>query len=269
MRFDKANIDIRPRTALEVLDLALHFYRNHLGLLSKINIILSLPGLLVGSGIAIGLKSPSFALFAFWMLLPLSSGGIVLVASRKVFGMPLTVKDALTLYRPLAASHFLNRLIHRIFWIPLIPFGLVFSEILRLNWSFSPMILLLERLEGKQLSLRRRALHRRGGANAFGFDLAVLLQSCWFIAALLFVADLVLSDIFAVWEFGGLFTAVASNPLKTIIILMSVLLVSPFVDLAWFFYYLDARIRKEGWDLELGFRSIARRISAEKRGEAA
>jgi len=268
MRFDKATIDIRPRSAFEMVDLALAFYRHHLGLLAKINLILALPALALGTAIAFSLRDPIVAFLGFWMLLPLSSGGVIIAASRRVFGTPLTVKSALGIYRPLAAAHFFGRLTHRILWVPLLPLGLVFGEILRLKWSFSPMILLLERLEGRQLSLRRRGLHRRGGASAFGFDLAVLTSSCWLIGALLFIADLVLSDLLSVWEFGGLFTALGSNPWGTVIVLITVILVSPVIDLAWFFYYLDARIRKEGWDLELGFRSIARRLSSNKQEAA-
>jgi hypothetical protein len=37
-------------------------------------------------------------------------------------------------------------------------------------------------------------------------------------------------------------------------------LVYPLARLAWFFCYLDARIRKEGWDVELAFRIEAGRL---------
>lgn len=269
MRFDKATIDVRPRGAFEVLDLALQFYRNHLGLLLALNFILGLPALFVGTAIAFFSRDFLVSLLGFWLMLPLCSGGIILAASRKVFGAPLKVAGALSIYKPLAWPHFLVRFAHRLVWAPLIPLGLVFGEILRLKWSFTPMILLLERLTGKKLALRRRALHRRGGANVFSFDLSVLALVSWITVALLFVADLFLSDILAVWEFGGIFRDPSSQPLKIVIALSMLLLASPIVDLAWFFYYLDARIRKEGWDLELGFRSIARRIKEKKHDEAA
>ena len=140
MRFDKATIDIRPRSSFEILDLALAFYRNHLGLLTTINCILALPALAVGTALAFLLRDPILAFLGFWLLLPFCSGGVILAASRRVFGAPLTAKSALVIYRPLAGSHFLTRLSHRILWIPLLPFGLVFGELLRLKWSFSPMI---------------------------------------------------------------------------------------------------------------------------------
>jgi hypothetical protein len=34
-------------------------------------------------------------------------------------------------------------------------------------------------------------------------------------------------------------------------------LAAPFISLVWFFVYLDVRIRKEGWDLEIAFRARA------------
>jgi hypothetical protein len=44
-------------------------------------------------------------------------------------------------------------------------------------------------------------------------------------------------------------------------VLVSVLwIVYPVIRLAWMFCYLDVRIRKEGWDLEIDFRVEARRL---------
>jgi hypothetical protein len=37
-------------------------------------------------------------------------------------------------------------------------------------------------------------------------------------------------------------------------------LVYPLARLAWFFCYLDLRVRKEGWDVEIELRVEARRL---------
>jgi hypothetical protein len=37
---------------------------------------------------------------------------------------------------------------------------------------------------------------------------------------------------------------------------------TPVFDLAWFLLYLDARTRKEGWDIELGMRAARERLQS-------
>lgn len=50
---------------------------------------------------------------------------------------------------------------------------------------------------------------------------------------------------------------------KVVTVLMGVLwLVYPLARMAWFFCYLDQRIRNECWDVELDFRRDARRLTS-------
>ena len=51
------------------------------------------------------------------------------------------------------------------------------------------------------------------------------------------------------------------DPLLVVALASTWWLVYPLARLAWFFCYLDARIRKEGWDVEIAFRVEARRIA--------
>jgi hypothetical protein len=41
----------------------------------------------------------------------------------------------------------------------------------------------------------------------------------------------------------------------------AVMLVYPIVRLAWFFCYIDLRVRRDCWDMELLFRQEARRLA--------
>ncbi len=268
MRFDRSIVDIRPRTTLEVLDLALQFYRDHLVVHLMLALILGAPALALGFLLTVYTGEIWLTALGFWLLLPLSSGAVILTASRSVFGVHVDVRSALSLYRPLFLRHLVLRLAHRALWLPLIPLGVVFGELLRLKWAFAPMIQLLERLEGQLATRRRQSLNRRGGANAFGFDMAALTLAASLTVAMAFVLDFVFSDILSVWEFGGLFSEPDSNPIKVAIWMACILVITPVVDLAWFFFYLDARIRKEGWDLELGFRSITARWTEQDRRAA-
>ncbi len=52
------------------------------------------------------------------------------------------------------------------------------------------------------------------------------------------------------------------DPLVVATLCGTLWLVYPIARLAWFFCYLDARIRKEGWDVELAFRIEGRRLQS-------
>jgi hypothetical protein len=257
MRLDRAVIDIRPRRIFEILDLALRFYRIHVVELLKTAVMFSLPAF--ASGLVLYHLSGAFllGLLGLWLVLPLSSHAVLLAASRLVFGAEVSLASTASLYRPYWLGLFFRRLFQRLHWVPLLP--LVAGAIIRLSFVFSPMIVLLERLVGLPGALRRKSLGRDGGARAFGFDLAVIFVTLTIALALSFAVDLVASDIVDIWEFGGMFEDISSSSTKVALWFGILVIVSPFVDLAWFFFYLDTRIRKEGWDLELGFKAMAKR----------
>ncbi len=59
-----------------------------------------------------------------------------------------------------------------------------------------------------------------------------------------------------------LFYLLIWDPLAITMLSATVWLVYPLARLAWFFCYIDARIRKEGWDVELEFRVESHRLQA-------
>jgi hypothetical protein len=52
------------------------------------------------------------------------------------------------------------------------------------------------------------------------------------------------------------------DPLVVTTICATLWLAYPLARLAWFFCYLDTRIRKEAWDVELDFRIESQRLEA-------
>lgn len=266
MRFDQATVDIRPRSVPEVLDLAVQLYRAHFGLLFGLYAVWGLPSTLVALGTLWLGGPPWLAGLLFYMLLPLASGAVILAASRLVFGIELSLGRSISLFRRAALSHLGTRLLHRLAWVPLLP--LILGQSLRLAWAFTPMVQLLERLSGPELRQRRAALHRRAGGTALGLDLSALMLVTAVIFALAFTVDLVFSDFFALWRTGSFFEVadVVVSPLRLALWALVVLLSAPIFDLAWFLLYLDARIRKEGWDIELGMRAARERLASESEG---
>lgn len=265
MQFEHSIIEIRPRGLFELLDLAQMFYREHFFLLFPLAALFATPAVLLGLGLHAWLAQTWLSLAAFWLLLPLSSGAGILAASRLVFGVPMDLRRTAALYKPMMMRNLAIAVGQRIVWLPLLP--LLAGWVIRLYWAFTPMVLLLEKLEGPALRLRRRSLYRRGGTNAFGLDFTVACVAAVALAALAVVCDFVLSDIVSLWETGGLVQNIAASPLKLATWMLVALVVLPLIDLTWFFYYLNARIRKEGWDIELGFRAAASRLEADLPGE--
>jgi hypothetical protein len=268
MLVDDATIEIRTRRTTEIVDLAFVFYRTHLRVLGGVTLALGVP--LVAAAAALHSATGRWwaaALF-FWLTLPLPSGAVTLAASRIVFGTRLTVGRALALYGPLWAGLFFRRLLQQILTLLLLPF--VVGYTLRLKWGFTPMIVLLERLSGRALATRRVGLRRRGGSSGFGLEIALAI---FLIAALLGLAitfELVAVDFLSILPDGALFTTrVLDEPLRFALWLLAALVASPLGTLSWFFLYLNARIRGEGWDIELGLKGIAARLAAGDKEAAA
>lgn len=267
MKIGSATIEIRPRTITEMIDLATLFYRTHLRVLCGVLAVLGLPLVLISCGLHYVTGQAWLAILFFWLTLPLPGGAVVLTASRLVFGTRLTVRRALALYRPLWAGLFFRRLGQSLVALPLLPVVAGFA--LRLRWAFTPMIVLLERLSGRSLALRRVGLNRRGGASSFGMDLLVGMICFTLLLSLTMVLELVGNDFLSLWPGSGLFDAeVFDDPVRLGLWLLAALLVSPIAHLSWFFFYINARIRGEGWDLELGLKAAAARLPGRKEAAA-
>jgi hypothetical protein len=258
---EDATIEIRTRRTTEIVDLAFLFYRTHLRVIGGVALALGLP--LIGAAAALHWATGRWwiaALF-FWLTLPLPGGAVTLAASRIVFGTRLTVGRALALYGPLWAGLFFRRLGQQILALALAP--IVVGYALRLRWGFTPMIVLLERLSGRALATRRIGLRRRGAASGFGLEVALAIFMAAALVGIAITFELLATDILAIFPDGALFTMrTFDEPARFALWLLAALIASPLATLSWFFLYLNARIRGEGWDIELGLKGVAARLAA-------
>jgi hypothetical protein len=150
---------------------------------------------------------------------------------------------------------FINRLLTLLGLCALVVPGLY---VWRSSWFLGPIVL----LEGSALG----ASFRRGRRFAIGFQGRVLGHA--FNSALnvgyLSLAFGSLAHFMTVNVFGLTFSDLAQLPLHdgyyAFMALLGFALAAPFVTIVWFFVYLDVRIRKEGWDLEIAFRSRASKM---------
>jgi hypothetical protein len=268
MLVDDATIEIRTRRTTEIVDLAFVFYRTHLRVLGGVALALGVPLIAAAAALHWATGRWWIAALFFWLTLSLPSGAVTLAASRIVFGTRLTVGRALAQYGPLWAGLFFRRLKQQILTLLLLPF--VVGYTLRLKWGFTPMIVLLERLAGRALATRRVGLRRRGGTGGFGLETALAIFMTAALLGLAIIFELVAVDFLSILPDGALFTLqVFDEPLRLSLWLLAALVASPLATLSWFFLYLNARIRGEGWDIELGLKGITARLSAGDKEAAA
>jgi hypothetical protein len=127
-------------------------------------------------------------------------------------------------------------------------------------WPYLNEVILLERnplrpgRRGRLTTFRRSsALHGGGVGDLFGRWLASVAFGCMLFAALWltmqFLAGLLLSE----WKWAGL-TYTVYYPL-------ALWIVAGYFTVVRFLGYLDLRIRREGWEVELMMRAEADRLS--------
>lgn len=273
MKLEETTVVIEPRSTAACLDLAVLFYRRHARALVPVVVASVATGGLVSYYATARSESGFFwsALF-FFLLSPVLGGVVVGAAGPAVFGAPF---DAAALFR--AGSPKWAFLFSTALWRILILvsgflcFGLPCLPI-AVFCGFLPEVMLLERVP----SARSRARLSELVGGSF-FDLlgrAVLILSCTAGAAatLFLLVDQALFVLFT-WPilagrldwsdpFADLGTLLTGDPLVVSVLAATAWAVYPVARLAWFFCYLDVRIRREGWDLELDFRIEARRLEA-------
>jgi hypothetical protein len=197
---------------------------------------------------------------------------VVAGAGHHVFGEPFTIANALRhvksrffsllLLLPLARTvlGLLGALCWGLLWVPLAA-----------RFGFLSEVLLLEQLRGLRVGKRLEEILRNSFVEACGRYLAILGFSISLVIVLFLLVDIGSQLLFGVpifvskvsraIAFSDVSNLLSYDPLLVAVLAATGWLVYPLARLAWFFCYLDARIRKEGWDVEIAFRVEARRIA--------
>jgi hypothetical protein len=198
------------------------------------------------------------------LLAPVFSLPMVTTAGHLVFSPSVTFGTVAraTLRRgvPFLLLFLVNRLITLLGLSLLVVPGLFFW---RSSWFLAPIVA----LEGSSMGAsfrrgRRFAIGFHGHVVGHAFNAALLLLYLW-------VAFGSLAWFMTVKVFGQTFTVLAELPAHELFYpylgLIGLALALPLVTLVWFFVYLDVRIRKEGWDLEIAFRARAVQLKEQSR----
>lgn len=273
MRIEDCIVRVERRTGGGCLDLAIVFAQHFFRPVAKLLVTFAVPSCLLTWWISDGrtdLLIPAAAIFAFFA--SLMSATLIATVGPQVFGVPLSTQAGIGAVR--------KRIIPFVFLTALVRLSqcvLAFCFVLPAVLPTAMLghlneVLFLEQTPVKGVSRRLTNLTR---GNGFTRNLSRLcgLMIFWAICSMgLFVLiDQLAAWIFNVQIFKGTMIdgedwieAFAASLVddRAVILLLQVAIWIPFpiVRLAWFFCYLDQRIRNECWDLDLQFRAEATRL---------
>lgn len=274
MKVEDCIVSVERRSMGGCLDLAFVFAREFAGPLLRLSLSFALPSIglvwLLTSR-ATDMLIPSVLIFMFFATL--FSGALVAAIGPQVFGVPITTRKALQSLRKRLFGYLFVSLIYRFLQF-FTSFCMFFPAVLvTSHFGHLAEVMLLEQTPVSQTMQRLSWLGKGGGySRNLGRLLGLIVFWAVFSAGLFILIDLLAGALFNFTIlFGGIpnpdedfndkmAALLIDNPVVLTTAQIAVWLPYPIVRLAWFFCYLDQRIRNECWDLELQFRTETVRL---------
>jgi len=269
VNLEHVTIPIEPRSVGGCLDLAVHFTRVHIRQLMALLLLVAVPALLLTWLLADQTQHGLFWGFAIYFFgAPIAGALIVAGAGQRIFGEPFTVRRALDTFRPHGWMLILSLLWSRCL-TALAGMGLVTAWLVAVRGGFLPEIYLLEQLRGHRRRRRVEELTRSTQTSPVMRFVAIQGFTLGLVLSFFTLIDLAFNHLVGVpiWTGRGYGVWATIERLwydpTVVTVLMGVSwLVYPLGRMAWFFCYVDQRIRNECWDVELDFRRDARRLTS-------
>lgn len=270
MKVEDCIVTVERRTVGGCIDLAFVFARHFATPLIKLTLCFAVPSTLLVWLVADSLRRdvviPSMCIFGVFSML--MSGAMVASVGPQVFGVPMTIRAAL---RGLVSRIFsysflgvLSRLTGFCLGIPLL---------FVMAWcGHLPEVMLLERTKLNSVTQRLSWLCKGGGySRNLGRLITIGVFWLFFAFGIFMLIDIVCGVVFNYPIFFGTIapspdmraafaSKVIDDPVLITTMQIALWMTYPIARLAWFFCYLDQRIRNECWDLELQFRVEAARL---------
>jgi hypothetical protein len=266
LQLDKTHIAIRERNWLDILDLSLQVLRTHIGpllLAGAVGVVpmMLLNAWLLGDGFATDDPDQQFGssvILLLWILIevPLATAPMTLYLGRALFMDKPTPRQM--------AREFFGCLPQLILFQVIIRVPLIFMVVTWILpfavWPFLNEVILLERnrLVARQpgeLSTRRRSSALHGSSIG-----ELMLQGLGtFLLALLLTLALWMT----LWFLRGMLTGrwTFEAVMYTVYLQLAAWIVASYFTVARFLSYLDLRIRREGWEVELVMRAERARLA--------
>ena len=250
MQLDSLQIELRPRTNAQALDLGFALLRQHAGAAYRAWLALWLPLMaLCAAASALAPAWTGWWVLAAWWLRPLLERAPLYVLSRAVFGEPVSPRAALRAWPGQLAGG----------WFQLMTWGRPIAA----GRGLMVPVWQLEGARGKLARARLRALVRDGGgSSAFWFGVV-----CFQFELVLQVGVITLVGKFldaggGANPFGFLYANGGAADVDLLRVLMLLgcsvagAVVGPIYTACTFTLYLNRRARLEAWDIELVLRQI-------------
>ncbi len=270
MKVEDCIVSVERRTVGGCIDLAFVFARHFAGPLIRLTLCFAVPCTILVWTVANSLGSvvliPSICIFGIFTML--MSGAMVASIGPQVFGVPMTIGSALrgllSRVLPYAFLGVLSRLTG---------FCVVLPLLFVMAWcGHLPEVMLLERTKLNSVTQRLSWLCKGGGySRNIGRLITIGVFWLFFAFGIFMLIDIVSGVVFNYPIFFGtiapgpdmraaFWSKVIDDPVLVTTMQIALWITYPIARLAWFFCYLDQRIRNECWDLELQFRVEAARL---------
>lgn len=267
MQLDHNRIVIRERGLLDLLDLALFVVRAFAGPLMVALVAGVLPAMLLNAWLLADFAEPDIDMpfpmaYMWWMLIlviwetPVVTSLATLYLGESVFTERPRAGSIVRLFVRSLPQLFMFQVVLRGIMMPLVftwfvPFAV---------WPYLNEVILLERNHfwrrrpGQMTTFRRtKALHGGSVGDSFGRWLATAAFGVMLFVALWISIQILVGMLLSEWEWGGL-TYTLYYPLALWIVV-------GYFTVVRFLGYLDLRIRREGWEVELMMRAEGERLS--------
>ncbi|MEA1952655.1 MAG: hypothetical protein U9N87_14840 [Planctomycetota bacterium] len=271
MQLNETQIVIRERPFIDILDLSLRVSRAYAGplcvaLLAGIVPFFVLNAWLLSRFVKTGLEMDISGWYGFWLVIlvvweiPLATAPATLLLGQVLFesepspGRVAAGRVVGDLRRVLPQWFFYNVLVRPFLVLPVFTWIWLFS-----SRAYLGEVILLERNPFRQTSPERPSTSRRARAlhSSHSGDLLSRWLASLIVGILLYVVFLgsiwiVHGFLFDGWDFDALIVHYAQ---------LALWLVVGFFTVVRFLSYLDLRIRREGWEVELLLRSEHARLA--------
>ena len=274
MKVEDCIVSVERRTLGGCLDLAFVFTREFAAPLFRLTSLFAIPSCALVWGMTAVSPNMLFpSLFVFLFFSSLFSGALVSAMGPQVFGVPISIRQAMRSFRKRMVGYLLLTLFYRFLQLATFMCFAFPAAIVTAQMGHMPEVLLLEHTPLTQVTSRLSWLSKGGGFSR-NLSHVIGLAFVWILISLgVFITIDVLSNALINMpvfvgrlpnprvDFSDRMMAIAlDSPLFLTVMHIAIWIPLPLVRLAWFFCYLDQRIRNECWDIELQFRVESRRL---------
>ncbi|MGE3164822.1 MAG: hypothetical protein AB7O52_07945 [Planctomycetota bacterium] len=264
MRLSDVQIALESRSLSQCSDLAAAYLRVHWCKVYAVALLFGVPTVV---GVAVLAADSRISLLwqivAFLFVSRFAGAALVAMVGPNIFGAPLSITGGVRGFARRAPGLVGGLTLRTCLVLILLFLGLVPAFLLAASSPFVPEVVLLERLGWRRMRVRQRELIAGEYSSVLARMIGLLALGCLGVVSLFFGLDALTHLIFETGIFVGrlgdyaalgAFGVLCADEVVAITLGICTWLAYPWLRLTWFFYYLDLRIRHEGWDLELELR---------------